>query len=49
MAKILGETHSPYVPDVDTHSLTLKREPCVALDDSQSKFVFALTLLILNS
>ena len=24
MAKILGKTHSPYVPDADTHSLTLK-------------------------
>ena len=23
MAKILGKTHSPYVPDADTHSLTL--------------------------
>ena len=24
MAKILGKTHSPYVPDVDTHSITLR-------------------------
>ena len=24
MAKILGKTHSPYVPDADTHSLTLR-------------------------
>ena len=23
MAKILGKTHNPYVPDADTHSLTL--------------------------
>ena len=26
MAKILGKKHSPYVPDADTHSLTLKTE-----------------------
>ena len=24
MAKILGKTDSPYVPDADTHSLTLR-------------------------
>ena len=36
MAKILGKTHSPYVPDADTHSLTLRhmyyRHDNMALD-----------------
>ena len=33
MAKILGKTHSPYVPDAVTHSLTLKNTRILPITD----------------